>query len=465
MKRKDKNYIIIWFTSSVVIFALFLIVSLVYIYPSILEIEESKNNLNAKIKEKSSLIKEWLSFGDFKKSSIGLKDDSKLWLIINSEYYNKMYSEIDEDFYNDSIFYKWPSNYKDFVKWDNFLKYLDEKSSHLDKYIKWNEFNDKLEELSSILPKYSNYVDLDPNKSLTDLEFISYIENLIYKFSLKTNSSIWVNDLSIVEDDLLWEKTNIYYIPLDLELSWRKLNLLNFLEYIKNTWTIDYVGNDIVFSEENGLNSQLSEVEKLSIYEYIDSSFSIRKNIDISLKDFLLKTGQKNNIIEAKVSLKFYISSIESDRIIKEINDVIWNNVKDYIFDENWEYLKDKKTGEFKYKLIKYNYNNLLSNVQKLASTKELNKDNYYKNKLNKILSYLKSDDLKKDFISINKESNNTENLNSIYLRVMKYKEIFSSIDKEIFSIVEFLWIEKFDKETEDWKIIKWFYSEDYIID
>jgi hypothetical protein len=56
---------------------------------------------------------------------------------------------------------------------------------------------------------------------------------------------------------------------------------------------------------------------------YIDSRLEKRTSVDYDLKEFLIKTGQNNDIIKVTANLNFYISGISSEKIINKINSVI----------------------------------------------------------------------------------------------------------------------------------------------
>jgi hypothetical protein len=68
---------------------------------------------------------------------------------------------------------------------------------------------------------------------------------------------------------------------------------------------------------------------------------------------------------------------------------------------------------------------------------------------------YLNNKDLKKDISSIKKELKNSKDLNSLYIKALKYKEIFLKLDRELYIIV---------KSSEGIKK-KDIYSENYIFE
>jgi len=56
---------------------------------------------------------------------------------------------------------------------------------------------------------------------------------------------------------------------------------------------------------------------------------------------------------------------------------------------------------------------------------------------------YLNNKDFKKDIVAIKKELKNSKDLNSLYIKALKYKEIFLKLDREIYMIVKSLGIKK----------------------
>jgi len=88
---------------------------------------------------------------------------------------------------------------------------------------------------------------------------------------------------------------------------------------------------------------------------------------------------------------------------------------------------------------VHYNYNNLLNIVKKFRSNSTVNKNDYYKRKVDNIFKYLNNKDIKRDFNSIRKELNKTKDINNSYRNALKYKEIFLEFDKELYEISKYL--------------------------
>ena len=468
MRQMEKNSLIIWFLLAISISIGSLVYLLVYIYPNIIEIEQDKVNLSNKVEYYNTLISKWFNFKDFKSLNTKYKSDKDIKDILDNWFYKEVYKNLDENFYDNSIYEKsledWiivKVDYESFIWVNNFWEYLNGKLENLNDIIDWKELNDKILKISGVLPKYSSLISLSDEGWLTDLSFINYVERLLKKYNLKINNPIGIKNIIPVENKIIDEGDNIYYIPLNLDITWTKISILNFLKYIQNTGDVEFSNNDFIFSNKLWASSQLSEVSKVEFVEYIDSSFTKRTPFDNILEWFLLKTNQSQDIIEVSVSLKFYVSGLSSEKIRDKIDSIIGANTKQIIFDEDWNYKINEESWEYEYELLHYNYTNLFNIVKKFASNPKVNNNWYYKKKVDNIFSYLNNKDLKKDFATIKKEVSKAKDLDKIYTKVLKYKEIFLKLDKEIYEIAKSLWLEE-DRETEDWKTQKSIYPENY---
>lgn len=478
MNKIEKNSIVFWFMLALFIFLFSTIYIYSSVYPNIMEIELEKQELKNKIEKYDELLIKWFDFKEFKilNAEYSSKDDDKILSdLLNSWFYKKIYDDFDMFFYDNSIYEKEilendekeivTISYNEFDWVSDFWKYLDKKYEYLIIQLESNELKNKVEKMSEILPKYSSLISLDNKWELTDLSFINYIERLWRKYNLKIKNAIWIKDVLSVETNIIETNDNIYYIPLDFDITGTKRSIFNFLKYIKNTWDVKFSDNDFSFIGSSLVKSQLSEVKKIEFPEYIDIATKIvRNDSDKTIEWFLLRTEQWQDIIDVKISLMFYVSAISSEKIKEKINSIIWKNIKQNIIGEDWNYEKDPVTGEYKYELLHYNYSNLLRIINVLHSHPTLNKNVYYKNKVDNIHSYLNNKDLKKDFALIQKTMNKAKDLNPIYKKVTKYKEIFLGLDKEIYEIAKALGLEK-DIVNDDKVTSKWIYPKNYYFD
>ncbi len=429
MKKREKKSIILWFIFAIILFLAFSWIIFSY-YWDFNEIEQKKEELQEKIQSLQNLEQKWLNYIEFK----NIYNKQKAQLFENYKYYDFILSKIDENFY-DNLF---TNN-----KFSNFEQLLNSKENFLNAKLNSKDFLEKQQKIRKILPLYwSNKNDVD----LTDLKFIEQVENLFEKYNTSYKWEIGITNIVPVENDIISRQDNIYYIPLNLELSWYKKDILQFLKDIETN--LDELDN-------SGKVHQLVEVKKVVFQKYIDNTYDIYRNTKVeTLIDYIQRTNQSDDIIKIKAQILFYIKWLWRDKIIEIINTILGSKTKQYLFDENWKKIYFENTKIQKYKLYNYNYNNLLSLVQKLQKNKLVQNNIYYKRKINTIYKYLTDKSLKKDLASIKKELIKSKDLNSIYKKALKYKTIFSKLNREIYSIIVSLGLDK-DKKDENWKIIQ----------
>lgn len=329
-KREQNNLIL-----SNIFFAIIAFSSLFwwwyYLYWEISNIEEIKANtieLNTKL---NSYKKEWIDFTTLGEilseiDTSSMNDAEKKTLESNKI----ILKEIDENFYNNNFINKKENNFDSFIN----KKKEDYKKNNWDT-------EKKLEIISKILPLYSAE-KIDEN-TLTDFQFINYIESIISTFRLSYKNYIWIKDIKQVENYVLsntdksLDKT-IWEIPVELDISWRKSSIIDFLHFIEKVWkitvneesweiTVDREVDELnnPFSEfktkllnwqkrtwdYNIFNNQIVDIDNIILPEYIDSSDTEIKN---SLEDnrFLkeIKNSQDREKYEIKVKLKFYTKGV-----------------------------------------------------------------------------------------------------------------------------------------------------------
>lgn len=329
-KREQNNLILSNIFFAIIAFSL-LFWWWYYLYWEISNIEEIKANtieLNTKL---NSYKKEWIDFRTLGEvlSEIDtsyMNDAEKKTLESNKI----ILKEIDENFYNSNFINKKENNFDSFIN----KKKEDYKKNNWDT-------EKKLEIISKILPLYSAE-KIDEN-TLTDFQFINYIESIISTFRLSYKNYIWIKDIKQVENYVLsntdksLDKT-IWEIPVELDISWRKSSIIDFLHFIEKVWkitvneetweiTVDREVDELnnPFSEfktkllnwqkrtwdYNIFNNQIVDIDNIFLPEYIDSSDTEIKN---SLEDnrFLkeIKNTQDREKYEIKVKLKFYTKGV-----------------------------------------------------------------------------------------------------------------------------------------------------------
>ncbi len=417
-------------------------ISITYIYPNVLEIEQNKKILVQKNTINNELKSKWFNFERFRALEIehSLSEYKNLKELLNNNFYKKISKSIDENTYNQFIYRE---NFNDFQYSWNFFNFLEKNLNEKLESLNSKEFNSKIENIDKVLPLYSDFIEIDWDKWLTNLKFINHIENILKKYNLKTNSSIGIKNILPVKNLYFTSTSNIYYIPLELNINWTKLSILKFLEYIQNTWRIKNINSDgFTFSDKVWAKSQLAMVTYLKLDDHIDSSYRARGVWDKTLIEFIYNTKQINDIINIKLKIEFYINVISSEDIKIKINQIIWDRNKRTLFDKDWNTIKDKITWKPKYELRIYNYNNIFNKVRILKSNTLLNKNTFYNNKVTNMFRYLNNQDLKKDMLNLRKESRE-EKINSVYKQALKYKQIFINLNREMDSIIKSLGIEK----------------------
>lgn len=356
------------------------------------------------------ITNKWINYNDFVKNS---KDIDK------SNYINEIVSNIKKDFYNKNFINEKNTRYSNFIT--NKKKEINSKEN-----IEKKERSNK--KISKILPYYTeNYTGID-EQYLTDFKFINYIESIIETFNLKNESSwIWIKWVVMVDDYYIWEQkqqqqqsleNNIFYIPLSLNLSWTKENIINFLKYIENVWNINItktkdlniINNDILllgwkkiilkwdnFTESyNIYNNQAISIDKLEMKDYIDTYYWTR-NDAISLNDFV-KFNEWRQKYEINISLKFYIKWIRNYKMEEMIN----------------------KFLEI-YKLTETIVSTNLKNPRNEAEARS---------KFNSINNYLK--EISNDINMIKKNVRKKEDLENLLKKVLTYEKILFNINLQI---------------------------------
>jgi len=479
MNTREKNKITTWFLIALVLSSVFIGYLYFSIYPKIVEIEEKKVSLRENIDYYNNiLVKKWLDFNWYKKA-FKISWNSSNWTLIDekSKAENiETLPKIDKVFYDFMIY---NGDYKNF-KVDNFEKHLEKEYLKIQNTNFRDELNKQKRELSLVLPKYSSYIDLHTEDGwnelgLTNLRFVNYIEALLYRFRLKTESEIWIGKIELIE----WWK-NIYYIPLELELRWNQFRIIEFLEYIKNTWKVNFafeekISEEKILEDDSDKDSdeikwdykikfikedfsisdrkdkrmsaflekewvyQISEITSMEVEEYFSSN--IEKEW-VTLSELILSEADKRNYIDVKLELRFYVNWVGIDEIRNRISSIIWENNEKIKTDDLWDYVKNEN-NKWEYVLLHYNYKNILNLAEKLKGELKVQKTKYFKEKVDVIYSYLTNENLIKNIASINKEIKSWKDLTPAYKKVLKYREIFISLDKEIYSVVDELGLNK----------------------
>ncbi len=330
--KRQKNAIIINFSIIIVLFIASVISTLVYIIPWFNKVEWLKQQAKVVYDDYKTIQKEGQSFNDFKAIISTSASNS------SNTYTKKILEDIDEDFYNLHLKNTEYKSYKDFI------------SNITDKYSDTTEFDNKLKKLWNILPSYSDQISDFWDDFLTDFKFINYIESLTNTFNINFRNSIGIKEVNLVDgyststnDSSL--ETNIYYIPLELDLRWRKESILDFIYFIQRVGQINEYENkeegtfDITFVQwvDNNFknlavkyiswqesdqaydlfNNQITDIEFIEIPKYPDSSYEMNNNYSDMIG--FIKNTQWNEIIDIKIGLRFYVKGLPIYKIEENI--------------------------------------------------------------------------------------------------------------------------------------------------
>ena len=405
MKRskREENLIVTYLLFYIVLFVALILFLLLKTLPDIKLIEETKANTKNVYTKLIEIEKNWLNLEEFKSMT-----DSSNKLTV------EILSNISNKFFTENLWNKTDDSYKIFL--EKLKKNLDSSENTI-------IMEEKSKEILNILPKYyENSLDIWGDV-LTDYKFINYIELLIESFNFESNSAIWIKNLTLLEDFAVnksaWSglESNIFYIPLSLSLIWTKAWIIDFLYFIENVWNIKVEDDNVLLSwndtfllknwipkvlEWDKLNSsynifehQITDISKITMKDYMDSSYISRWEKDF--KNFIVDT-QWSDDFEISLELMFYVKGQPIYIIEDSINAVLDKQIK------------TKLALSIKLKAInKWNINYI--NVKKDLDT---------------VSSY------DKEVSSIRKALAKKENIEKIYTRSLKIDSIIDPINKSL---------------------------------
>lgn len=391
-KRKQNNIIV---SFSFYLIWIFVLIFFLFnkVIPDYKEIEELKTATYEIYENKLRVEKNWINLSEFKENLPQEKYEWNLFL-------TNIINDLNDRFYNEFFINKTSANYNEYIG-----KLLENYSD------RW-EFDKNISLISNILPVYSNVNNfwdesseilkefVENNDLLSDFKFINYIERLAHTFNISFEDSIWIEELVLLNEYSIWPswnsmETNIYYIPVELEVSTTKELLLDFLYFVENVWNVTLEWEDLILNTNiandfaslknksiywdirvpgyNIFNNMIMDVYAINIWEYPDVLDDLVNN-DKSFVDFL-KTTQGRQRISAKIELRFYVKWLPSYIIENYINNFIikFNNVQAEL---NWK-MGDPSINEIKREQLN-DINNTMSqlditliwNIQKAMSTK-----------------------------------------------------------------------------------------------
>lgn len=380
IKNKIKYQLINW----IIINSVFLLAFIIFIFlllPGLDEISEKKDSTNLLVDDYNKNMKSWISFNDFtlEKSSITDSDVYKRTILSN----------MDSNFYNKHFINNWQDDYKNF---------LDKLNISVNQKLSSKEFTDKQNLISNILPIYSNSASF--SGTITDSMFINNVENLIEKFNLSSSDTISVSNIISAEDVANNTKktiksqldSSIYYFSIPLKLTGTKKDIIDFITYIENVWSITLNWEKI----SANYNWELADIDSIKISSYLDSDNSTI----VSGQDMIsfVKNTQWTEKLDIDLTLNFYVKWLASYK------------VQEYV------------------KTLNINYSKLTKDTQTLISRiDQQNPDLIIVfNKLNSIKRYL--DTTKKDISDLVISANKSDDLGSVYNRAYKFSSTITNL-------------------------------------
>lgn len=320
LNKRIKSSLIQTFLFNVVLLIGIGIFIFLYIWPSFNQIQENKATLASNYEKLSSIEKTGITLEDFKE----LSQKSSL-----TPYIKELIKTTWDDFYT--------RNFNNKLEW-NFASFLMKKQEEVSSQQKLSVLEQRNKPIDILLP---TYVTDSSEDWITDFEFINYVETLLYSFNLVSENSIWIWELKKVEDiDVSTNNkdnldSNMFYIPLSLDITGQKGNIIDFIYYLENVWSISLRDDNIeVYSDKelsnniawnvltedyNIYENQLSDIESISLPSYIDSSSD---QVSGLFTDFI-KTTQTRQRFSIEIDLRFYVQWLPDYKIKTYVNSVV----------------------------------------------------------------------------------------------------------------------------------------------
>lgn len=318
LNKRIKSSLIQTFLFNVVLLVVVVGFWIFVLWPSFQEIQEKKATLSNQYNRLVSTQSWGIEFADFK--ALAASSDA-------SAYLKEVIKTTSKDFYN--------RNFKNSDTEVDFGSFITEKEKSVWEEQKASLLESKTDIVDKLLPVY---VTNASEEWITDFEFINYVESMLYSFNLISRESIWVGEIKRVEDVAIGKNnldSNIFYIPLKLDITGTKSDILDFIHYFENVWSIDIrEGQTKVYTDEviskgivwnlanqsdNIYRNQLSDIERISIDTYIDSSSNVSR---WSLVDFI-KTTQERQRFSVDLDVRFYVQWLPDYKIESYIQSVI----------------------------------------------------------------------------------------------------------------------------------------------
>lgn len=320
--KREESMIVLWNVFFWLLTIWLIVWIFTYILPNYNEINTLKTQAFEEKQKLETYKKEWIPFSKLKDYSgnteifwenLALKNQVS-WIL----------SEMTDELYNKTLKNTKEADYQTFIK------------KKLDSYKEDKNSEEILDMTSKILPLYDK--SIWEKGQITEFEFINYVESIIATFNLRYKNSIWINNLSYLEEYKLTNSDNsfdkwISQIPIELDIVWNKSSILDFLYFIENVWKVELSesGEIIINVPENNelfnfrnkklekdrykqtenyniFDNQIIDVESIEFKDSIDwkySSPTITENGNEFLK--YIKETQEKERFEVKIKINFYV--------------------------------------------------------------------------------------------------------------------------------------------------------------
>lgn len=320
-ENKNPKFVIAWSVLTLTIMIMFALIFLLYIYPNIEEIQNEKNEVKGIVDNYENIKLKWISYEDFRAQKLS-------WSKLKDLYLQNILKEVDINFYKNNFENAWKENFDTFMT--NKQKEINEKKNNPD-------FINSLELNKKILPSYTESYNQDDSWIMTDFKFITYVESILHTFNLEpSDKGIWIWDLNllpkynITSETKSWLESNIYYIPYTFNITWLKKDVVDFIYFLENVWSVTLldnqwikVGNDSFINKSldwfwwnNILENPIIDIQSIDFPKYFNSLSTV--NNDSNFLEFLKKT-QWNEKISVMIDVRFYVKWLPEYKVKESV--------------------------------------------------------------------------------------------------------------------------------------------------
>jgi len=261
-----------------------------------------------------------------------------------------------------------------------YLEFLEGAQQSLNTQKQSQEYIQRDATLNRVLPVYS-FESSIWQESLTDFYFINYIEKILYSFNLSSNGTIGVRSLEKIEDNM-WEEwsqenslisENIYSIPVTFWVTWQKQNIVDFIHFLENVWSISLTETGVSEYSDSFITKQIDGEEESENYNIYKNQISVIDSISFaeypdawnteSWEDLIetIKVLQSRQKYSVNIEASFFVAWIPSYQIQAYITDFYTR------FDQSFENI-DNFTKEITQKKNTFQEGIKIESVQKLQS-------------------------------------------------------------------------------------------------